>query len=193
MVCTNDKKIYDLLKMIRSHGWDRDLDPEAQQDIRTKYNVNNFEGLYTFYVPGFNIRSTDLQAFIGINQMDKLENITQQRTNNFNYYQANIINPYWKVASRYGSDPLSNFAYPIIHPKRTEIVAALAANGIETRPLICGSLAKQPFFKNKYYCLDPLPCATMVHEFGLYIPNNEKLEAGELELICKIINQEISK
>ena len=64
MICTNDKAVYDMLKMLRSHGWDRDLDSEKQQELRKEWGVDDFSALYTFYVPGFNVRSTDLQAVI---------------------------------------------------------------------------------------------------------------------------------
>ena len=38
---------------------------------RTYGVTDNFQSLYTFYRMGFNVRATDLQAFIGINQLEK--------------------------------------------------------------------------------------------------------------------------
>lgn len=63
---TNDKDFYYALLMMRSHGWDRDLPKHIQNKFRNENNINEFDSLYTFYLPGFNVRSTDLQAFIGL-------------------------------------------------------------------------------------------------------------------------------
>jgi CDP-6-deoxy-D-xylo-4-hexulose-3-dehydrase len=60
MICTNDRKIFNLLKSLRSHGWDRDMDIEVQNKVRQKYLIeNDFDSLYKFYHFGFNFRSRD--------------------------------------------------------------------------------------------------------------------------------------
>jgi hypothetical protein len=59
------------------------LPQKKQVELREKYNINNFRSLYTFYYPGFNLRSTDLQAFIGLEQLKKLDMIVENRNKNF--------------------------------------------------------------------------------------------------------------
>jgi CDP-6-deoxy-D-xylo-4-hexulose-3-dehydrase len=145
MISTNDKSIYDLLKMVRSHGWDRDLDKQTQRTLRNKYQIDDFNSLYTFYIPGFNIRSTDLQAFLGINQLDNISKHNIKRHENFIKYQKMIQNNYWKISPKIDEE-ISNFAYPIIHPNKNKIVKALLANDIQCRPLISGSLSRHPIF-----------------------------------------------
>jgi len=196
MICTNDKEIYELLKMIRSHGWDRDLDKETQKNLRTQYNITDFEALYTFYIPGFNIRSTDLQAFIGINQIDKLDSNNQKRQNNYSIYQKNIINNYWKLPNQ--NNFISNFAYPIIHPNRNKLVEVLSENDIECRPLICGSMSRQPFYLNLKkepwkleYNKKSLLFSETIHNYGLYLPNHPYLEQDDIVRISNIVNSVI--
>jgi len=69
MISTDDEDLYHILLSIRSHGWDRDLPKSKQIELREKYNIGDFRSLYTFYYPGFNLRATDLQAFIGLGQL----------------------------------------------------------------------------------------------------------------------------
>ena len=145
MICTDDFDLYNILKSIRAHGWDRDLDEPFKTELKSKYDVNEFKDLYTFYYPGFNLRSTDLQAYIGLLQMDKIEKVVSVRNSNYNLYHENIKNDYWKIKPTDNSF-ISNFAYPIITPKIEELVQSLKDNQIETRPLICGSIASQPFW-----------------------------------------------
>jgi len=149
MVCTDDKELYNVLKMIRSHGWDRDVDTDEQKRLRTEHNISEFKSLYSFYYAGFNLRATDLQAYIGLRQMTKLNRTCAVRDANFRLYDKLIVNDYWKKKNDYDFDIVSNFAYPIIHPKANEISEALVDNNVEVRPLICGSMEFQPFLKGK--------------------------------------------
>ena len=76
---------------LRSHGWDRDLSKETQVKLQKECGVSEFNALYTFYYSGFNFRSTDLQAYIGLAQIDKLDDWGRKRSTNFNLYQELII------------------------------------------------------------------------------------------------------
>lgn len=187
MVCTNDEEMYEILKSIRSHGWDRDASEEQRQKWRDKWGINDFNGLYTFYLPGFNLRSTDLQAFIGRRQIQKADAVCEIRNRNFQLYQQKIINPLWKPQPIQG-DFISNFCYPVISDKREVIVEELKANGVEVRPLICGSMGTQPFYIEKYGRKE-LENASAVDNFGFYIPNNDKITEEDIDLICSIINK----
>ncbi len=72
-----------MLKCIRRHGWDRDSSKEYSDHLRSSWGTSDFDALYTFYHAGFNLRSTDLQAFIGMGQIDKLDKICKKRNKNF--------------------------------------------------------------------------------------------------------------
>lgn len=188
MICTNDEELYHILLSIRSHGWDRDLPKKKQNELRKKYNINDFRALYIFYYPGFNLRSTDLQAYIGINQLKKIKRVIKNRNRNYQYYQQNI-NSGWKIKEPEGSF-VSNFCYPIITPNIETLVKALNDANIECRPLICGSIAEHPFWYERYGNIN-LDVAKLVHEYGLYIPNNPDLTKKDLDKIIKIVNENV--
>jgi CDP-4-dehydro-6-deoxyglucose reductase, E1 len=190
-VSTDDKEIYELLLSLRSHGWDRDLSEETQIKLQNEWEVDSFDSMYTFYYPGYNLRSTDLQAFIGLSQIDKLDDWGKKRESNFKMYQKLIKNDYWKVNPQDDSF-ISNFAYPVIHPNRDKIVKVLQENNVEVRPMICGSMGTQPFYVKKYGRLE-LPNVSVVDKYGFYVPNNPKLTTDEISFICNLINEEIDK
>lgn len=192
IVSTDNKELYDILLMIRSHGWDRDLDSETQNKLRKKHKISGFKSLYTFYYPSFNIRSTDLQAFIGLKQMDKLYDICSQRNWNLLLYDTYIKNSYYKIKLNHDVF-ISNFAYPIIHPKRDKISKALFDAGIENRPLICGSMERQPFCKPFVDKTSTLDFSNIVDDYGMYVPNHPDLEQKEIKRICNIINGVINE
>ena len=190
-ISTDDKDLYDILVSIRAHGWDRDLDVEKQIELQQDWDVSTFNALYTFYYQGFNVRATDLQAYIGLSQIDKLEGWGVRREYNYLTYQELVKNNYWKPTTEL-SDFNSNFAYPVIHPNRDKIVHELERNGVEVRPMICGSMGTQPFYVKEYGRLE-LPNVTEIDRYGFYVPNNPHITDGEIVFISNIINGEIDR
>ena len=189
MVCTNDDKFANLLKSLRSHGWDRDMDIETQNKLRKEYGVDEFNSQYTFYHTGFNLRSTDLQAFLGIGQLEKLPMVVKNRNENFKLYYELLDDSFWKPELRV-SDYISNFAFPIIHKNRNAIVKILNENNIENRPLLAGSLGKQPYWFNKFN-VTTLPNVDDIDEYGLYLPNNHEMTIDEIKKICEVLNSTV--
>jgi CDP-6-deoxy-D-xylo-4-hexulose-3-dehydrase len=185
---TSDEDFYHLLLMMRSHGWDRDLPEWKQKELRKKYDVDDFSALYNFYLPGFNLRSTDLQAFIGLMAVDKLDEYSKIRNKNFNLYLKNISNSKLKLEIR-DEDYISNLAFPIVCDDKNEVIKRLIENNIEVRPLIAGDMSKKPMWYEQYGKLS-LCNSEMVNEFGFYVPNHQDLTEDEIMKICKIINNE---
>jgi CDP-4-dehydro-6-deoxyglucose reductase, E1 len=190
MISTNDEDLYHLLLSLRSHGWDRDLPSHKKEEMRIESGVNDFRALYTFYHPGFNLRSTDLQAFLGIQQMEKLDMVVHRREENFNIYNKLIKNLEWKISPSKEMF-VSNFAYPIVTKKIDALISALDANGIECRPLICGSIGRHPFW-TKRYGISCCENADYIHDYGIYLPNNHEMTEMEIEFVCEVVNGVLS-
>ena len=184
---TDDEELYHLLLMIRSHGWDRDLPEQIQKQLREEFQTSDFDSLYNFYVPGMNVRSTDLQAFIGLRAIDKLDNYSHKRRNNFHHYNNEIKNNILKLEEKQ-DDFVSSFAIPIVHKKRNDIVKELQNNNIEVRPLIAGNMATKPMWYNEND-IPPLPNCELVNEFGFYVPNHQDLTKDDINKITSIINK----
>lgn len=186
LICTDDEELYYIINSMRSHGWDRDWPTEIQNSYRNKYNVSDFDALYTFYYPGFNFRATDLQAYIGLTQIDKLDKFAEIRNSNFNIYR-NLLNKNKLSITNDSQNFISNFAYPYVSENRKNIVQSLISNHIEVRPLIAGSMGRKPFWYERYGKIS-LPNADFINENGFYIPNHQDLSADDIFIICDIIN-----
>lgn len=186
-ISTDDFEMYEILKAVRSHGWDRDLSFETQTKLREEWDVSLFNSLYTFYYSGLNLRSTDLQAYVGLTQVDRLGDVSIARNNNFNIYQKHVINDYWKVSGRHDCF-ISNFAYPVISPNRDKMVEELIFNDVEVRPLICGSMSSQPFYVKRYGKKHMKNCE-IVDKFGFYLPNHPYMTEEDIIFVSQIINK----
>jgi len=179
MVSTDDEEIYNLLLSMRSHGWNRDL----TKNFIKKYSTNDsFRDMYTFFFPGLNVRSTDLNAFIGINQLKKIDIFSKKREENFLVYQ-NKLKDYWSQTS--SSDLISSFAYGILVKDPKKLYEMLRKNKIESRPLICGNIARHPFWKDDNY--DEFPNANIIHDYGIYLPNHSGLTSKNVEEISEYV------
>lgn len=184
---TDDEELYHLLLMMRSHGWDRDLPKDAQTKLRKEFNNSDFDSLYNFYIPGLNVRSTDLQAFIGLRAIDKLDEYSYKRRVNFHHYRRKIKNNILKLKEN-KNDFVSSFAIPILNTNRNKIAQELQDNNIEVRPLIAGNMANKPMWYNEND-IPSLPNCELVNKIGFYIPNHQDLTEDEINQISTIINK----
>ena len=184
MVCPRGRDMTNVIKSLRSHGWNRDLDDEVKLELRRRHHVDAFSDQYTFYHPGYNFRGTDLGAFIGLRQLEKLDGFVSERVRTWRRYDELMAEAAWRPSPPAGS-VVSGFAWPMLSHDRRALAGRLGEAGIETRPLVCGSIGRQPWYVERYGAV-PLANADVVHEHGLYVPINPDLQEAELLQITAI-------
>lgn len=191
VIATDDEELAHMLVMVRAHGWDRSLPPEAQKKLRKKYDVDEFHGKYTFYELAYNNRPTEITGFLGSLQLPMLEDTIKKRVKNFEKMHAAVQK---KPDHYYGLkvdhiERISNFCMPIVC-KSEKILAETLKRfddaGIENRPVIAGNIAEHPFWTKELPKAD-CPTASLVHRQGFYLPNNPDLTEGEVDLMCSLI------
>tara|TARA_R100001377_G_C3188039_1_gene109384 strand:- start:77 stop:1240 length:1164 start_codon:yes stop_codon:yes gene_type:complete len=187
MVNTSDKELYDMLLMLRSHGWGKDLDEEKYNKLIKENKIDDFHKAFTFFVPGFNLRATDLQAFIGLRQIKKANWICQRRNENHLRYAENLKDcvSFQKWDNNYPvSISFSALSKSKDHRKR--IINNLVNNGIETRIFSAGNLGRHPFWTNKYgIFVDEM--SDRIYQTGFFVPNYPELKPEEVDLISEVI------
>jgi len=187
MVNTDDKELYNTLLMLRSHGWAKDLDSDDYQKLVKKYNVDDFHKPFTFFIPGFNLRSTDLQAFIGLRQVDKAEWATTRRNENHLRYAKNLKG--CVTFQEWGDNVPVSISFGALarnNDHRKEIVSRLVAHGVETRIFSAGNLGKHPFWTDLYETFED-EVSDRIHACGFFLPNYPELSLNEIDIICNIV------
>ncbi len=193
-ICTNSSSLETMLQLVRAHGWDRNLTEGKQLKIRSKYKVDSsFYSRYTFYDLGYNLRTTEINGFIGNIQITYLGEITRKRKDNF----FRMAIPIYEQSEKYYPikynhiDYLSNFAVPVICKSqkiRDELVEK-CKNKVEIRPIVGGDMMLQPFFKKympQFVSHFKNSNAKLVHEQGLYFGNNPELTKEEMDKIIHV-------
>jgi CDP-6-deoxy-D-xylo-4-hexulose-3-dehydrase len=196
-VCTDDENLANMLRLVRAHGWDRNLAISKQKQIREKFNVNStFYSRYTFYDLGYNFRTTEIAGFLGNYQLQFIEEVIQKRQQNF----LELAKAIYSQTDRYFPtrydhiDFVSNFAVPIICKTkeiRDELVKK-CADRVEIRPIVGGDMTQQPFFE-KYVrgwrTLMRNANSKLIHEQGLYFGNNPELTKAEIKELITIFTE----
>jgi CDP-6-deoxy-D-xylo-4-hexulose-3-dehydrase len=194
-ICTDSERLATQLRIVRAHGWDRNLSELKQEKIRTKFKINStFYSRYTFYDLGYNFRPTEINGFIGNLQVDYLHEIVKKRKDNF----LSIASPIYAQTDKYYPikydhiEFISNFAVPIVcKSKKIRDDLVKKCNGkIEIRPIVGGDMTQQPFYQKyaKKLHIDN-PNAKLAHEQGLYFGNNPELTNTEKKEIISIFTK----
>jgi CDP-6-deoxy-D-xylo-4-hexulose-3-dehydrase len=194
MICTDDDELHNQLLMGRAHGWDRNLDTETQQELRTSSGTDAFYARYTFHDLAFNFRPTEINGFIGNTQIQYWDEIVERRVSNFRRFLAamNRDDDYYHYKLSHMDVP-SNFSMPIIcktpelaHEYRTKFSAA----EVEVRPIIAGNITKQPFYRKYIRDTMPKPNSDIVHSNGFYFGNNPEMTEAELSKLCDLVGKD---
>ena len=194
MVCTNNKRIYEIAKMLRSHGMLRESGNKQLERKLVKKN-NNLSPKFIFLYPTLNFRNNEIGAVIGINQLKSLNKNNFLRTKNFKLYLKLLNgNKYWKNFDLIGS---SNYAFPIILKtksikKRNYFEEELKKVNIEFRRGNAGggNQLRQPYIKDivKNINLKNFKNVEYIHFFGYYIGNYPSLKSEKIIKITNFLN-----
>ncbi len=189
MVSTSDAQFRDLLLMLRSHGWSKDLDAISHRSLVDQHSIDDFHTPFVFYEPGFNLRSTDLNAYIGLGQLDKLDWIIERRHENHCLYKKLLGNRFTIQSSDDPAAKLCSISFGLVaadREQRKAIVQALVEEGIETRIFSAGNLGLHPFWVKRFGEAH-FPIADKIHQAGLFLPNNPSLKTGDVTFISQVV------
>lgn len=142
--------------------WGRDCYCETGKDNtcqkRFDWNLGElpkgYDHKYIYSHIGFNLKATDIQAALGVSQLDKVENFIQIRKNNFAILSDLLSSNRHLILPKpsYNSDP-SWFGFPITLKEnspviREDLLRFLDSKNIGTRLLFAGNILKQPAYRN---------------------------------------------
>lgn len=159
MVCTNNSKLARAITSLRD--WGRDCyckggeNDTCNRRFQGKHGElpEGYDHKYVYSHVGYNLKVTDMQAAIGVAQMEKLPQFVETRKLNFKLWEQGFKqweNVFILPKACKNSDP-SWFAYPVTvrsdaNFSRTELTDFLSKKGVETRNLFAGNMIKQPAY-----------------------------------------------
>mgnify|MGYP006088196113 FL=1 len=195
MICTNNKKIYELIRMLRSHGMLRETENKKYEKQVIKKHPH-LSPKFIFLYPAYNLRNNELSAVIGINQLKRLDKNNKVRINNFNFFLKHINRDIYETD--FDVKGSCNYAFPLILKRkdfktRDILETKMRKYGIEFRRGNAGggNQLRQPYLRSvvKKVKLADFQNVEHVHFFGYYIGNYPTLTKTKILKICKILNE----
>jgi CDP-6-deoxy-D-xylo-4-hexulose-3-dehydrase len=188
---TDDLALYESMKSLRAHGWTRDL-PETNH----VYNKtgNEWDDLFRFVLPGYNLRPLELEGALGQEQLKKLQGFIQARISNAKYLVNHKNNfPRIKVQKENGKSSWFGFSMILtedLRGKRTDLIKLLDKAGIQSRPIVAGNFTLNPVMKHlRHEPLPELPNATHVHNDGLFVGNHHYDLKIQLDRLIEVLTE----
>ena len=182
MISTDNAELYQLMKLKRSHGMARHLLPENYEKTVSKYP--NIDPKFLFLTDGYNFRNTELNAVIGIEQLQRLDESIKIRKRNYDRFMLYLLKyeTFFHIPTY---DPYnSSFCLPFVcktKELKTKLISIFNKLEIEYRPIVGGNLLIHPFL-TRWKNSTKTPNADLLNDNGVYIGNSQFVT---LEMIDK--------
>ena len=191
MVVTNDAKLADLLRAMRSHGWARGMSNAAEAAAANP----EVDPRFLFVTTGFNLRPIEINAAIGLEQLKRLEGFNARRREigqRFDRGFAGLQRSGDLELVEYDSRSLpAPFGYVVLCRTRElqqKFSQHLESSGIETRPVICGNMVRQPAFRHLQYRVSgSLAGADRVMDCGIYWGPHPGISDDDVDQVIDIV------
>lgn len=202
-VFTQDGITKRALESIRDWGRDCYCEPGVDNTCKRRFQwklgnlPQGYDHKYTYSNIGYNLKITDMQAAVGLAQIDRLEGFISERRKNFLYLKEGLKH-LEDVFILPEATPKSNpswFGFPITlrekgSDKRDALVRHLESKKIATRLLFAGNLLKQPYMRDKKYRLpDSVPNSDTVMNSTLWIGLYPGLSTSHLDYMIETISK----
>ena len=194
MICTNSKEIYQMARVLRSHGMSREIDSKSEENKIIKKHPK-LSPKFIFLYPGYNFRNTEIGAVIGLSQLKHLNKNNMKRKKNLILFLKNLNGKIYKT--NFDLIGSCNYAFPLIlnkasFPMRNKLEKLLKKNNIEFRRGNAGggNQLRQPYLKKyiKKINFSKFKNVEHIHNFGYYIGNYPSLGSAKIKKICSILN-----
>lgn len=187
MIVTDDRAFADTLRSLRAHGWVRERSDRADWAARCP----QVDPRFLFVSSGYNLRPTEIAGAFGLVQTRRLPAWLERRRANHAAWCADLASLVEVFPEAPGTEH-AGFAFPMITSgDRASLMAALEAEGIETRPISGSNLVRQPAFERVVGARAPvpLPVADRVHTHGLFVGNHHAFGPAHGARLRRIIER----
>ncbi len=194
MVTTDDPDLYRTLRSLRD--WGRDCWCLLGHDNTCGHRFDSGDHKYTYSNIGYNLKATEIQAAIGIEQLKKLPGFTEIRIRNFKFLYERM-----KRFERYFILPKSVlpdtpwFGFPLtlrdgLDFTRKDIMLFLHNKGVGSRVVFAGNITKQPAYKDVKFIIDePLTNCDKIHKDSFWVGSWHGLNFEQLDYTVSMIGE----
>jgi len=188
LILTDDYEIACLARSLRNHGWTRDQEPGS--DIFER-NPDDMAESYRFILPGYNVRGTELQAAVGIEQLEKFDSFLEIRRRNARHFRERFgDDERFILQKETGESSWFSFTM-IVRPggnlTRGRVFEALRADGIDFRIITGGNFLRHDVIRHFDYEVSGSRNADLAHDNGFFVGNYASDLTGEIDHLWRTL------
>jgi Predicted pyridoxal phosphate-dependent enzyme apparently involved in regulation of cell wall biogenesis len=190
MLVTNNTEIDHLARVIRNHGWTRDVPADSDVFVR---KADGFQEAYRFIMPGYNVRPLEICGAVGIEQLKKLDGLVEKRRANAAVFvEAFQHDDRFMIQKENGRSSWFSFTLilnPTLHIDRVQVMAAMREGGIGFRMITGGCFLRQDAIRwFDYDTVGPTPNANVAHDYGFFVGNHPRDLTAEIHELRRILD-----
>lgn len=204
-IITDNEEFAGFVRSLRSHG-------RACNCKRCVLNISssrcplrfqfgeNVDARFFFERIGYSSKMNEIEAAIGLEQVDRLDEIIEKRRHNLYFLNKHLreFGEYFQLFTEREGEAISPLAYPVlIRPgapfQRKDIINFLEGNGIETRPMFSSIPTQQPAYRYLGLRLGQFPESEYIGEHGFYIGLHQDLKEEDLAYAAETIKGFVKK
>ena len=194
MICTNDQELFEVIRMLRSHGMLRE---STNENLKEKYMLEypDLNSDFIFTIASHNMRPTELNGLLGISQLNRLDTNNKKRAENLDCFLNNLNSEIFRTDFlREGN---SNYAFTLVlkepsYNLRDKVEFQLKSNRVESRRGLSGggNQLRQPYLKNisGLPTPDSLKETEHIHNFAWYIGNYPSINQNDIVWLTDLLN-----
>jgi CDP-6-deoxy-D-xylo-4-hexulose-3-dehydrase len=192
MCVTAEDDLADMMRILRAHGWVREVaDPDRYLSRHT-----DIDPRFLFVNLGYNLRATELQGGFGYVQLGKLEQFVDVRADNAAYWQRELA-PLSEVFGFQQETPRGThswFGFPMTVKEAApfsvdDLRVFLTTRGIESRPIIAGNIADQPAMDlYEHRVVGELPHSSHIMKNGFTFGNHQGIDEAAREYVASVLH-----
>ena len=169
MVLTDSPRLKKVIESYRDWGRDCWCEPGQDNTCGKRFD-GDYDHKYTYSRIGYNLKTNEFAAAVGVAQLDRLQGFIEKRRSNWQYLRSALEGlPLEFVEATPNSNP-SWFGFAFLTPERNRLARYLDEYGIGNRPIMGGNLLRQPAYKNiEHRVIGNLDGAYKIHEQGMWI------------------------
>ncbi len=188
LIFTNNEEEFVYYVLGRSHGMTRELKRyNFSKDYHKELSNRLVDPLFDFNMLGGNYRSTNIAAFMGLLDFDRIYDYVIDRLELYKLYESNLDKSKYMLPKGKHNDVM--FCLPIISKKRKlkSIKKYLQEQSIEYRPIISGNLLRHTCYK-QYDDYKSFKNAEYLHKNGLYVGLHSRVKEAQILKLVDFLN-----
>ena len=194
MVLTDNPELAELAKVLRAHGWIREL--SKKDELAARYHL---DPRFTFVNFGYNLRPTEMQGGMGIHQIKKLDHFIEIRRENASFWGKELkkYDDYFILPKERPHTRHVWFGYPLTLKESApfavkELTDFLNSRHIETRPVMSGNMCQQPVMQMFGHKKAPLKNAEYISKNAFFFGNHHGVGEKERKYLVSCVDEFVS-